>query len=583
MNKREMRSPVRCRRRWSIPRFGGVAALLMAALPIAGAQTPAPVAITHITLIDTANGIAHPDMTVVSGGNRIVEVGKHDMVELRKGISVIDGRGKFLLPGLWDMHVHLFNNGDSAGTDNTEYFFPLLVANGIVGVRDMWTDPADIEVANRWNRDIDAGTLVGPRVTVSSRLVDGDPPTSPTALVVRTAEEGRTAVRALKASGAGFVKVVWNLSREAYFAIADEARRQGIAFAGHVPRVVDAGEASDAGQRTIEHMDGLTRACARQDDRSAFDADKCTALAERLKRNGTWLVPTAVLFQEIPGVDLDSRRRYAPPQLGPWPRTGPPSGLAVDVHRTMRRVGLFLAGTDISNGRPHIVPGFSLHDELTLLVERGHTTAEALQAATINPAKLMGKLDEFGTIEKNKRADLLLLDANPLEDIRNTSRISTVVLNGRWLDRTELNQLLTKAEAVARNITVRRATLSFNIRSPGAETALTGTWEVESRLAGFPNRVNVDLEVQGTNLTGTIRAGPQTFPIHEGSIRGTEMMFKVDNSAGDRTVTLTGVLNGDEIAFTRVVTVRPGGTPGGQGFFGVGGPRAFTAKRSAAM
>ena len=208
---------------------------MIAALALAGAQAPASVANTHITLIDTANGVAHPDMTVVIGGNRIVEVGKNDVVGLREGISVIDGRGKFLLPGLWDMHVHLFSNSNPAGTDNSEYFFPLLVANGILGVRDMWTDPRDIEVANRWTRDIEDGNLAGPRVTVSSRIVDGEPPTHSNSLVVRTADEGRNAVRALKASGAGFVKVNWNLSREAYFAIADESRQQGIAFAGHVP------------------------------------------------------------------------------------------------------------------------------------------------------------------------------------------------------------------------------------------------------------------------------------------------------------------------------------------------------------
>ena len=258
--------------------------------------TPPSLAITQVTVIDTANGSARADMTVVIGSNRVMELGKSDVVVLPKAISVVDGRGKFLLPGLWDMHVHLFNNSDQAGTNNSEYLFPLLVANGIVGVRDMWTDPEDIEVARQWNRDIEAGTLVGPRVIVSSRIVDGEPPTHPNSLVVRTADEGRDAVRSLKATGAGFIKVYWSLSREAYFAIADEARKQGIPFEGHVPRVLDAAEASDAGQRTIEHMDGLNRGCTRTDDRALFDAARCESLADRFRRNGTWLVPTTVNF-----------------------------------------------------------------------------------------------------------------------------------------------------------------------------------------------------------------------------------------------------------------------------------------------
>lgn len=540
--------------------------------------TPPSLAITQVTVIDTASGSARADMTVVIGGNRVIELGKSDAVVLPKAISVVDGRGKFLLPGLWDMHVHLFNNSAQAGTNNSEYFFPLLVANGIVGVRDMWTDPEDIEVTRQWNRDIETGTLVGPRVTVSSRIVDGEPPTHPNSLVARTADEGRDAVRSLKATGAGFIKVYWSLSRETYFAIADEARKQGIPFEGHVPRVLDAAEASDAGQRTIEHMDGLNRGCTRADDRLLFDSARCESLADRFRRNGTWQVPTTVNFWDPAGVDLDSRRRYAPQQQGAWVRRENSNELSERVDRTMRRIGYFLAGTDISIQRPRIVPGFSLHDELALFIERGHTTAEALQAATVNAAKYLGKLDEFGTIEKNKRADLLLVDADPLADIRNTSRISAVVLNGRLLDRRELDRLLATAEAAAKKITLPSLpTLSLDIKGP-RETAFAGMWEADFPGLGQP--FAVQLSVQGAQATGTLRAGAQTLQIYEGAVNGNRITFKLNSPDGQREITLTGDLDGDEIEFTRDVLVRPGGAPGGQGFFGARGPRGFTARRT---
>ena len=165
--------PIRIRRLTVTSWIAGLAVMV----PLAQQQAPtASLAITRITVIDTAAGSARADMTVVIGGNHIVELGDSDAVVLQKDVPVVDGRGKFLLPGLWDMHVHLFNNIDPPGTNYSHYMFPLLGANGVVGVRDMWTDPEDIAVARQWNRDIDAGTLVGPRVIVTSRIVDGEPP-----------------------------------------------------------------------------------------------------------------------------------------------------------------------------------------------------------------------------------------------------------------------------------------------------------------------------------------------------------------------------------------------------------------------
>jgi len=442
---------------------------------IPGSDRPPSVAITHVTVIDTAYGSARPDMSVVVTGARITEIGKSDTVKVQTGSFIIDGRGRYLVPGLWDMHVHVFNAGDGKGTDTSEYSFPLLVANGVVGVRDMRTDSGDIVKANRWNADIAAGQLVGPRFLVTSRIVDGDPPNGSDSLVVRTAEDGRAAVRSLKASGARMIKVYWNVPRDAYFAIATESKRQHIRFGGHVPYEVGADEASNAGQLTIEHLDGVDQACSSKESdwrssrrtpadvvemRRTFDVTKCSALADRFRRNGTWLVPTAVVFYDPTGVDHWSRLKYASPGAMDRmnrnvPKGGDRFGLRdseIALRHALRRVGpsLFLAGTDLSRRRPTNLPGFSLHDELALFVEFGFTPAEALRAATYNAAKFANGLSEYGTVEKGKRADLVLLNANPLEDIRNSSKIDAVMLNGTMLDRSKLDALLSAGEAAAK-------------------------------------------------------------------------------------------------------------------------------------
>ncbi len=288
-----------------------VPALLLTQAPASRAS----IAITHVTVIDVSHETARGDQTVVIRGNRIITVGDSSTVDVPRDVSTVDGRGKFLIPGLWDMHVHLFNT-DSAGSDNSsDYFFPLLVANGVVGIRDMGSDAEDIQLARRWNTEIQVGTLLGPQVIVSSQVVDGEPPFWRHSLVVRNGEEARAAVRSLKAGGASFIKVYWNLSRDAYFAIAAESKQQRIPFAGHVPYAVTAAEASDAGQQTIEHMTGIQEACADKKSGLAYDGARCAALADRLRRNGTWLVPTSVVFWRPAGVDPERRRRYAPPQV----------------------------------------------------------------------------------------------------------------------------------------------------------------------------------------------------------------------------------------------------------------------------
>jgi imidazolonepropionase-like amidohydrolase len=394
----------------------------------------------------------------------------------------VDGTGKYLIPGLWDMHVHI------TGT----YYLPLFLANGVTGVRDMHTFwPALIYGMRKRVAD---GKLLGPRIVAAGALIDGPNPIWPGSLKAANAEEGRAAVRKLRKDGADFVKVYSKLPRDAFLAIAQEAKKQGLPVAGHVPESVGAAEASDAGQRCMEHLYGLWTACSSKEaalrkgvvdalprsDNAAFralmvrtqaraldsyDEKKATALFARFARNGTWQCPTLTVLRALASLDQekfrkDPRVKYMGPEvLGMWSPKGDRAkqllALAPDLKRTYRKAlplvkalraakVPLLAGTDTPN--PYCFPGFSLHDELALLVEAGLTPREALAAATLGPAKYLGRQKDLGTVEKGKLADLVLLSADPLADIKNTRKIAVVVVNGKLLKRADLDKLLSSAE-----------------------------------------------------------------------------------------------------------------------------------------
>jgi imidazolonepropionase-like amidohydrolase len=444
-------------------------------------QKARPLVFTHVTVIDATGAPAQSDMTVVVREGRIAEVGNSAAVRAPEGAQVIDAMGKFMIPGLWDMHVHWFHRDH----------FPLFVANGVTGIRMMWGMPQH----HQWRKEIEQGTLVGPRMEIASAIVDGPKPIWPGSLAVGTDAEGRQAVSRSKQEGADFIKVYSRLPREAYFAIADEAKKLGLPFAGHVPASVTVAEASDAGQKSIEHLTNLLEACSsREEDLrkmgaeawqnlpegqsfpsraslraltglmlETFSPDKANALFARLARNHTWQCPTLTVLRNIANLDdpkmhEDPRLKYMPPGLADgWnpkndfrfkDRAAEDYELGRAVYKKnteliapMRRAGVeFLAGTDVLN--PYCFPGFSLHDELGLLVQAGLTPMEALQAATLNPARFLGKEKEIGTVEKGKIADLLLLEADPLADIGNTRKIDAVVFGGRMIPKADLQKML---------------------------------------------------------------------------------------------------------------------------------------------
>ena len=448
--------------------------------PLPGAR---PIAIEHVTIVGIGGAPARPDFTVVVAANRIVSVGPADRIRLPANAERVDGAGKFLIPGLWDMHVHIFNNAGAPGTDNHLSYFPLFIANGVTGVRDMWTDPDDIGLLRRWRRDINSGRAVGPRVIPASEIIDGVPPVWPTSVSVADAAQARAAVRRAKASGASFIKVLDNLSREAYFAIADESRRVGLPFAGHVPFAIRPSEAADAGQKSIEHLTAMPLGCSSQEDHlfalghldraavrlmiDSYDAERCRRLAEHFAAKGTWHDPTLVVVRarqvNDPAYRTDPRLRFvAAAQRQSWiefdaDAAKRDTNLRADVFRArartladLRAAGVrILAGTDLGN--PHIYAGSSLDDELELLVTWGLTPPEALAAATINPARYLGVERRLGTVDKDKFADLVLLDADPTLDIANIRRVAGVMSNGRYFDRASLVALTdTAAREIAR-------------------------------------------------------------------------------------------------------------------------------------
>lgn len=424
-------------------------------------------AFTHVTVIDATGAEAKPDFTVLISGGRIVEVGPSQRVRLPKDAQVINAGGKFLIPGLWDMHVHL----DAGGAA----LFPALIANGVTSVREMGGSG---ELALTLREKVKAGSLLGPRINATGLIlesprfiqiverINGESFTGKR-IGVANADDARLAIEANVKMGADFLKIRTCASRDSYLAIAAEAKRAGLPLVGHLPDGISPLEASDAGQRSIEHGWVML---------DPIPADKLKEIAARLVKDDTHVVPTLVGgrgFRLTPDAEVlaivddkaglrDARRKYVPQSLANFWRKqiemkkfeNQVDWQAVrennrQIFRALHQAGVkMMTGTDL--GGPLTYPGFGLHDELELLVkEVGLTPAEALQSATRIPAEFMGLRACLGTVEKGKLADLTLIEANPLSDITNTRRLAAVVRGGRLFDKAELLRLLEQTASEA--------------------------------------------------------------------------------------------------------------------------------------
>jgi imidazolonepropionase-like amidohydrolase len=493
-----------------------LAVALLLALPslaVAQAKPTPPLVITGVTVIDCTGAAPQQDMTVILTGDRITEIGKTGKVAVPEGAQVLKAEGKFLIPGMWDMHAHI-----------EKEFLPQFVANGVTGVRHMFSRPGVPGLPSpnvrEWQKDIEAGKVVGPRIVATTQMLDGLNGRAPvipgSAVAVRTPDEARAAVAQMKKNGEEFLKVYPFLTPEAFFAILDEAAKgpTKLAVAGHVPHAVSAADASDRGMKCFEHCYGVLFSCSKDEARlrkelvaimaeggmvrdtldaaaawrlqvkalDSYDDATAAALFKKFVANGTWQVPTLVTRRvwaslDDPKFTDDPRKRTLLPRMRlAWGALQAESvvtvrifGAVVKVKETEKRfpiLGIWLTARDIEQQRilfeghlklvgamhkagvkllagtdtpvPYCFPGSGVHDELELFVKAGLTPAEALQTATRNPAEYFDRLKDLGTVERGKLADLVLLEANPLDNITNVRKVHAVVQNGRLFEKPAL-------------------------------------------------------------------------------------------------------------------------------------------------
>lgn len=447
-------------------------------------------ALVHATVIDTTGAPLRSNMTIGVKEDRIVCFRKDDKCQFKDRTKLFDIKNKYVIPGLFDMHVH---NDPSISPS-------VYIANGVTLVREMSGSPFVLE----WREQAEEGTLLGPRFVVGSPMIDGSPSlwenTPASHHSIDNEDAARDIVRQMKQDGYDFIKIYSRLSEEVYAALAEEANVQNIPFAGHDPDDVPMSEASRLGQRSFEHLFGL--AVAVSDDETAhrekirqieidtsgftgypswfdqmfpiawdaaqhYSEVKAKALFSQFVKDGSAQVPTLASMKIVympSQVDYnDERAKYFPSSMVEgwnWQiEEIYKAGLTEDKRaqrrdlfdQTLYLVGelhkagvRILAGTDCAT--PYVFHGFSLHDELELLVTAGLTPLEALQAATIEPARFLGLENVMGTIGEGRVSDLVVLNENPLDDIRNTREIFAVVARGRFISSSERLQILETLE-----------------------------------------------------------------------------------------------------------------------------------------
>jgi imidazolonepropionase-like amidohydrolase len=438
--------------------------------------------ITNAKVVDVSTGQLHPSSTIVIRGNRIASVGTAPGAA-QKGERVVDAKGMYVIPGLWDMHTHVYFGSSAA--QGSGLILPMFIANGVTGIRDMGSA---LDSVLRARADVAAHKLLGPRMVVSGPMLDGPKVSFPASIAITTPVVGRHAVDSLKRRGVDFIKIQSGVPRDAYFAIADEAKKVGIPFEGHVPDAIRASEAIAAGQRTFEHLIGIFEASSPDEGKyiedkydggtkrpsrflATYDPAREADIIRRIAAAKVWQCPT--LFWERGQWLVDTVQVMKDPDLAfatktwiaSWPKTSASirKGLASDtlpvlaefvaheleVVRKLHAANVpFLAGTDTPAG-VDVLPGFSLHLELERFVASGFTPLEALQTATINPALFWNKRSDYGTAEAGRVADLVLLTGNPLTDIRNTRMVAGVVTDGRYLSASDLTELRARLRRLA--------------------------------------------------------------------------------------------------------------------------------------
>jgi Amidohydrolase family len=424
----------------------------------------------HINIINVLDGTIVKDQTIRIEGGLIKSISQQIGSNVK--YPVYDCTGKFIMPGLWDMHIH--DGGDSL----TRYeYIPLFLANGVTGVRDMWGSEEMLKLRD----EIKEGKFTGPRLVVGSPIVDGANPFFRRSLSAKTPEQGRHYVDSLKDAGYDFIKIYSLLREPVYLAIADECKKKSIPMEGHLPIEIGLEEAIDAGQRSFEHNFNINRYLVRSEKKSlqwaheyldtahvlqaaqfmvhteptgisAKDFYLSESVLDKIRKNRVAIVPTLTLMQ---GRGISSAEMMKQTQglnylsedfLEYWEHQEPifPPELLKSFGAAakflMDKDVLILAGTDVNN--PFCVPGFGLQQELMNLHEAGLNNLQVIQTATINPAKFLYMENELGSVSEGKIADLLILDGNPLVDISNTQKINAVIVNGKYISYSDISEML---------------------------------------------------------------------------------------------------------------------------------------------
>lgn len=448
-------------------------------------------AIVNTTVIDATGRDARANMTILITDGIITGIKPANKVKPASKTRIIDGKGKYVIPGLWDMHVH--NASDSL-------FCTLMVANGVTSVREMLGPKTSYSYQLEWRNQISRKQITGPHIYIPMAALG--PLQNWGGVTVSTEQEAIDFVKECKRLDVDFIKVFDLYDANVITTLLREAQKEGIRVGGHCPLSLNAADAAEAGLGTIEHTYEMLVSTSSQEDSirawlereasvvheskgklmrllyfvsspdvlKTYDPDKAARLFERLKASGNYQCPTLYLFDgQLKGMYRDTSdvegiqyvkddclkgwktfysRPTNPTKTSDYEQVRKINDNKYELVRAMNKVGIpFLTGTDVGSGCTHLylVPGFSLHGELCCLVKAGLSTMQALQAATRNAAAALGVLDKTGTLEAGKCADLVVLNENPLEDIRNTRKIHAVINNGIYLSRSDLDNLLDKA------------------------------------------------------------------------------------------------------------------------------------------
>jgi hypothetical protein len=393
--------------------------------------------------MDGARVLAHQN--VVIAGERIVRV--EPTREAPRAARVVDGRGKFLLPGLADMHVHVLGEAD----------LPMFIGNGVLTVRDLNGSPETLD----WRARIVGGSLVGPRLIVSGPMIAGPMIPWRNKVVAKTAAEAEATVLAQKAAGYDQIKIYDGISKEVFDAAIATAKRVGLLSTGHIPDSVGFAGVLASGMTGLEHLDKTVFAVFRHN----LDTLGIPPIADSIKRSGMWATPTLAVMTQFAkmatgGFDslMNRPEALASPkeerefwtsvssrlkgnrQLAAGVKYNPWTDFQLKLAGALARAGVpLMAGTDMPNGV--MAPGYSLHDELDALAEAGLTRYQVLEAATSAPARFMRQSTDWGTVARGQRANLLLVDGNPLDRLTVLRNPAGAVVEGRWLDRAELTRM----------------------------------------------------------------------------------------------------------------------------------------------